>query len=324
MKYNLVNLAYGEVYSNLFLNFNLKSFLDVTNAKFLNDNTDFKYTIYTDEESLPKIERHPRFVALRDVVKTEIKLLNWPEEKVDRYGLRYSAQVGTFRDSAKIALQEGAWLSYHSADTLYAKSAFDKAIDTIKNSECDAILSIPMRTAAESILPEVERLKELGAISREDMFKLAYAHMGPLWVHSHWNNPLFTKLPFTMLWNSGSGLIARSLSISVMLVKPTQAMIDSENVPDTEIPTLCKNPVYMQNWDDFPVINVEPLFCYYPPYLNRRSDVREVATWARQLSKKMKDALEHKFYFPNKDTANFSIKELKDIDSIVGGIRNAI
>lgn len=143
---------------------------------------------------------------------------------------------------------------------------------------------------------------EPGALSAEALFTLAYNNLHPLWIACHWENATFTKLPFSLLWNTGEGLIARSFSVTPIAFIPTVEMAQVTGVIDVMVPALCSNPFWASDYLDCPVVGVEPLHCYYPPFTNLPASVDGVRQWARaSLHPSQLQFLKRPFFYPQKD-----------------------
>jgi hypothetical protein len=107
-------------------------------------------------------------------------------------------------------------------------------------------------------------------------------------------------MPFTLLWNNGFGLLARSFSITPIMFKPNKNMKNCRMI-DVDVPKHCENPFWANDWLDCPVVGSEPLFCYYPMFSNFRSNPKWIGReFVKCLDKTQLEFLNYKLYFPSK------------------------
>lgn len=307
------NLAYGDLYTKIFLNYHLKSLLDPSNIPAHKDR--IEYLIMTDKATLPMIKNHPHFKLLEDTVPVHIKLV--PDGYSHDH--RYSLLVALFQEVIAESQKGGHYASSVVADLVYARDTLKKIFKRLDAGH-DSVFMLPLRAAAETIMPWLAQIPH--GPSEVDLFTRGYQSLHPLWVACHWETPQFTKLPFSLLWNSGSGLLARSFSITPIAFTPYLEMKEVRGVIDVEVPALCKSPYWCENWTDCPIIGVEPLFCYYPPFGNAKASTEAVGKWAAQtLHPWQHEALKRTLYYPDKRSVK--ITESKEIDCIVDDILRA-
>ncbi len=293
------NVVYGSVYADLFLNQHLKSLLDESNIPSNKDR--LQYFIFTDADTRPHIEAHPNFERLKSLCFTEIILFEWPKQQgqVNRYHHRYAILSQTFQESVRLALERGSYLSAFTADMVMAKGFLNSIFEKLIAGH-DSVFVMPIRAAAESIIPHLNA--EPSAYTPHELCRLAYTHLHPLWVACHWRATQFTKLPFSLLWNTGTGLMVRSYSITPIAFVPTVEMAKERAIIDIQVPSMCKNPFWATDWADAPVIGVEPLFCFYPTFANHKASTQWVKEWSSCLHQLQKTYLEKKLYYPDKST----------------------
>lgn len=295
MKLLITNLVYGEMYADIFLNHHLNSFLDESNIPSLSER--IEYAIFTDRETQPYLESHPKFKELASYVPVHLKLFDWPERSdLDKFAERYALLVAIFKLSVQMALEKGMWLSPIVADLVCAKSYIPKVLCCMDKG-FDSVFVMPMRSALEAMHHPLSAIE--GALPAQDLFELAYANLHPLWVASHWNAPQFTKLPYSLVWNTGNSLVVRSFSVTPIVFIPTIEMLSVKSVIDVEIPSMCKKPFWATDWIDCPILGVEPLQCYYPPFKNGPANVEEIKAWAeRHLHPSQWGFLSQTLYYP--------------------------
>jgi hypothetical protein len=269
--FNLV--VWGEAYANLFLDIALKALLDDTNLPAIRDRAEFR--IFTDGHTEQQIMAHDRFRKLRATLPVRVDLFTTEGNKYDG---RYSIQAQLHKACLVDSLERNMAVSFVSPDATYGKHYCHNLIAKLDEGY-SAVLGVAMRSAAEPMLPLLTAID--GAPTSEQLFHLAFKNMHPLWVASNWNSPMFSRLPYTMLWTNDNQMIARSFSLHPMMVVPTQEMLEAGSVVDCALPAMCTRPYVALDWAEFPSAGVEFLFCWYPPFSFSRADARTVAQWSK-------------------------------------------
>ncbi len=320
-KYIMANLVYGQLYPQLWLENQLKSLCDPSNLPKLREKYELEYVIFTDEETLQAVSRHPNFMALSQLCTIQVVKLNWPPD-IDRFASRYSILVDMFHKVLPVALEQNAWLSVWVADLVFAKHSLERMLRRLEDGY-DAVFMVPIRSAADSLNPALTKLP--GAPSDLELFEMAYRNLHHLWVVSHWDAPLFSKFPYSMLWNSGTGLATRHFGITPIVFKPTEEMRKVKGVIDGDVPAFCKNPFWATDWTDAPVAGVEPLSNgHYPPFLQHKASPEFVTDWAKVgTMPEQWPNLDHTLYYPNQKT--FNSKMLSEhSDTVIQQIKNLL
>lgn len=306
----LTNIAYGPMYTSLFLNVHLKSLMDETNIPKHKDR--LEYHLFTDDASLKMIQNSETFKAMDALIPVHIWLLS--NDRPFTFNDRYGLLVHTFKLSVEKALAANAYCSAMVADLCVAQNYIEKVLAPMDAGH-DSVFMLPMRTAAEAMVPRMVNVK--GALPAEDLYKLAYECLHPLWVACHFRSPQFTKLPFTLLWNSGTGLLAKSYSITPIIFTPMKEMLNVTGVIDVEVPGLMKNPKWVTDAVDCPIIGIEPLVCYYPPFTNTVASTGAIRDWAmKNLHPTQHGFVERSLFYPSKTAFNSQILETS-ADSVV-------
>lgn len=295
----ITNVVYGPVYANIFLNQHLKSMLDPTNIPQMRDR--IEYAIYSDADTLKLIQGHPNFEELKKHVKVHLLEFGWQGTE-NRFEKRYGILHSTFRLATEYCLKTDMLLSAMVADHIVAKHYMPKVFYQIDQGH-DSVFCLPMRTAFEAMAPQLNN--NVGAMFASDLFELGYKNLHPLWVACHWDAAQFSKIPYSLVWNSGTGLLVQSFSITPIVLTPSAEIAATNHVIDVEVPGMCKNPYWARNWTDCPIIGVEPLFCYYPPFKNHQATVEWVKEWAKHtLHKTQVPFVKETLYFPDEQTVN--------------------
>lgn len=339
-RYLITNVCYGDMYFPIFTELHLPSLLDPTNIPAHKER--MSYYVFSDAETAPKIGTHPNYKRLKELLGDECQIIIFDWDKgapfevapgefaqrpapspVVKFNSRYSILIQMFKESVGIALKKNAYLSAIVADLVVAKNFIPNLLDKMDKGH-GAVFMLPLRSAAEAVAPQLLQhfQKSKGeTLEAIDLFNLTYAALHPLWTHCHWDNILFTRLPFALLWNSGTGLLARSFSVTPIIFEPTVHMLSAKQVIDVEIPAHCQNVYWCEDWTDAPVVGVEPLVCYYPPFGHKPSSIETVGLWAQQtLHPTQFGHLEKKLYFPSKAIAACSEELEKRADKVVAGI----
>ncbi len=291
-KYVMANLIYnsqatGGLYANFWLENHLKSLLDPTNLHALREKYDLEYVIFTDDETLVTLSRHPNFMALSAVSEITIIKLSWPAD-TDRFANRYPILAQMFQQLMQAVFDPNdkkrlnSLCSVWVADLVFAKHALPRILRRLEDGY-DSVFMVPIRSAADAVNNLLAPLT--GAPTDMELFEMAYANLHHLWTHATWNNPYFSKFPYSMLWNSGTGLLAHNFSVTPIAFKPNAEMLNIKGGIDTDGPTFCRNPYWCTDWLDAPVAGVEPLSNgHYPPFLQQGASVDWVAAWAKKVT----------------------------------------
>lgn len=297
--YIICNLAYGPDYVRLFTENHLKSVLDETNLPELKKSgVEVDYYIFSDRPSLESMGPNENVNKL----STLVNVTGVPFVEPTDYKKRYDLLGKMLRKGVQKALEKDAYLTVFAADGVVAKGFFPKMLKHIEGH--GAVFHCPMRAAVEVCQETLS--KAPAALTPEELFHAGYNNLHPLWNASHYEAAQFSKIPYTMLWNSGTGLLARSFSVSPMIFKPTEKM-RNVNMADYDLPSLCENPKWLENWEDCPIVGMEPLGCFYPPFTNHKANPQWIRDeFGKHLHKSQFDFVKHKFYYPNKETANIS------------------
>ena len=313
-KYLITNLVYGDTYTKLFCNNHIKSLIDDTNLAAITEKYDVEYKIFTDADTVKTLQTHPNMAKLSKVVKISSEIFGWPEGRVKKFDYRYGLLMNVFKKSVEFAIQQDAYLTAWVADLVVAKEFFPRVMSKMEVGH-DAVFVLPLRCASEFVTPKLAEYHN--ALPDKELCALGFEALHPLWVACHWNNPQFTKLPFTMLWNTGGGLLARSFSTTPIVFKPKKEMLEGRGMIDGDVPGLFDNPYWALDWTDAPVVGVEPLICYYPPFANRPASAEWVRDWSTCLDPTQIPFIEKRLYYPDRETVKPSPQMLAESDAVV-------
>ncbi len=288
----ITNVVFGDRYPEVFCNYHLKSLLHS-----LEDFTDrVEYAIFTNDQTYEYLAQNEQYKILSTNIP--VNLVKFTETNQNLYESRYGMLRNTFKMSMKLALGKDAYVSPIVADLVFADDFLHKIFRRLDEGY-DSVFGLPMRTAYESL---AQHLKD-GALPAECLGGLGYQHLHPLWNACHWEAAQFTKMPFSLLWNTGTGLVAHSFSITPIAFTPTEDMLRPLMI-DVEIPGMCPNPYFPEDWTEVPVLGLEFLHCHYPPFGNHKASVEQVAQFAsKALDKTQYPLLEKRLYYPSREIA---------------------
>jgi hypothetical protein len=307
------NLVYGQNYPMFWLENQLKSLCDPTNLPALKDEWDLEYVVFTDEETLQQISKHPNFMRLSQLCEISIIRLNWPPDS-ERFESRYELLAQMLRETLKVALEKKAYaMSAWVADLVFAKGSCPKMLSHLTRGH-DATFMVPIRSAADSVHPLLARLP--GAPHDLELFEMAYANLHSLWTHSTWDNPYFTRMPYSFLWNSGTGLCVHNFSVTPIVFRPLEALRSVTGGIDTDMPLYFQNPYWCTDWTDAAVAGVEPLSNgHYPPFsqvpvTGSQDQSSAVALWSLKATvAEQTERLELPLFYPSRRRFNSTALE---------------
>lgn len=306
-KYIMANLVYGQLYPEFWLENQLKTLCDPTNLPALREKYEIEYALLTDEPTLQNISRHPNFMRLGQICPVNIVKMQWPPD-ANQFGSRYGLLCQLFHMILKVALEKNALLSVWVADLVFAQGAMPKMLGHMERGH-DAVFMVPIRSAADSLNAWMQSLP--GAPTDMELFNAAYHNLHHLWTHATWDNPYFSKFPYSIVWNSGTGLVTHNFGITPIVFRPTAEMEKVQGVIDADVPSFCKNPYWAYDWTDAPVAGVEPLSNgHYPPFLQHRADINWVVEWAKKGTQPVQAKNLHEpLYYPSKAVFNAPMLE---------------
>ncbi len=311
MKLLISTIVYGQVYGGIFLNQHLKSILDHSNLPSIVKTCEVRYILYTDHQTKFLIEYHPRWIELSKLVKTEIKLFNTNLNFEGRYNYLSTMMI----DSMKIAMEGDYILSPIAADLYFAKDFYPRILKRFKKGY-DSVLVTGMRSSAEAMIPRLNQSE--GALTDIELFNFGYECLHPLWIACHWDASQFSRIPYVLLWNAYPGFMLRAFSVTPIAFIPNNEML-SCNMIDADVPYHCKKPFWATDWIDAPVMGIEPLECFYPPFINHKSSTKYVGLdfASKAVHPKQFQFLNVKSFFPCKEKVKLSEKQIKESDNVV-------
>jgi len=270
MKICISNLVYGDSYTIIFLDYHLKSVIENVRSNVVIENS--YYLIFTDGKNIDLIKRHPNFQFLQSYFSFNFLVFS---ENLE-YNNRYSYQGIQQQHTAKFCLENELLMLFSVADLYYGPNFFKNAIEKMSLGH-DAIVTHAMRVSFESV---GSYLKDNSFEDSDTLFDIGFANPHPLWVASNWDSPLFSRIPYHMLWTSEQSILVRGFSLGPLVTKPQDWMLAAGGCTDITYMANLKTPYISQDWHEFPSLELGMLFSFYPPFLNRRASPALVADWA--------------------------------------------
>lgn len=117
MKVCLSNLVYGEKYTDVFLNYHLRSLVDDSNLSAFPKGCE--YLVFTNGQNIELIKQNSCVKKLNEVMPVKMMVFN---SAGDKYSQRYSLQSFQTKVSAKYALENDMMLSMIAADIVYGRN----------------------------------------------------------------------------------------------------------------------------------------------------------------------------------------------------------
>lgn len=263
------NLVYGQPYTHIFLNYHLKSLFENTDGE---DLYNFHYLIFTDQTHIPIIESHENFKKLKDKFIVRIIIL-----EDTSYGARYQIQGAQANWTAKFALENNLILHLTTADAYYGKGFIKSGLNFLSNGY-DSVVNQPMRITYESAAQHLSNQ----VLSVDELFEVGFSNLHPVWTSSNWENPYFILYPYHLIWSDEKSICLRPFSLGPSFAIPQEWMLELYGCIDMTFISHCKNPYYSTDWSELPVVELQPLLSFYPPFGNKRSDIQAVTDWAFQ------------------------------------------
>lgn len=265
------NLVYGQPYTNIFLNFHLKSLLENLNSCPLDKSF---YFIFTEESNIPVIEAHNNFQLLKD--KLEVAFIKFDGDSPTN-ALRYQYQGLQAEWSVRFALEHKVLLHTAAADLYYGMNYFKNALNFISRGY-DALVHQPMRAAYES----TAHYLNLGELSVNDLFQACFLNLHPIWTSQNWDNPYFTIMPYHLIWSDDKAICMRGFSLSVPIVVPKEWMLKKRGCSDMTYLPHIKNAYYSSDWSELPMIELQQLSSFYPSFSHKKSSIQDLVIWAKK------------------------------------------
>jgi len=266
------NLVYGEPYTAIFLNFHLKSLLENCNpSPFAKDSI---YIIYTDGRNIETIKASENFKLLA----TNFKCIFAQIDKNLVYEQRYSNQTIQLQHSLKIAIEQSALMHMSTADVYYGQEFWVKCLNSMESHNVQAVLGSFIRSTYETVGPKL--LTE--SLSNDDLFDVAFDNLHPLYSACNWDAPMFTKIPYNLIWTAADQMVVRSFSLIPFLFTPIAELAKEGGCIDLSVQRHFSRLYIEQDWQQLPSIELGMLKAFYPPFGRSRSSIEGLVSFARR------------------------------------------
>jgi hypothetical protein len=293
MQVCISNLVYGEKYTSIFLDYHLKSLIENVHNKNIIEKS--WYLIFTDGSNIETIKNHQNYQILCDYFTFNFLILPTKAE----YNQRYSLQGIQQQHTAKFSLEHNVLMLFSVADLYFGPNFLERSLKKIDEGY-DAIVTHAMRVAFESTSPI---LKSQFIAESDELFEIGFANQHPLWVASNWNSPLFSKIPYHILWTDKNSILVRGFSLTPLLVRPQEWMLNAGGCTDITFMAHLKKPYISSDWHEFPSLELGLLFSFYPPFSTKPANTSDVASWAKShIPKENFSNLNHYMIFKKKTT----------------------
>lgn len=262
-------LIYGERYVNRFFETCIRSLMDASNLSGILKGTDF--LIFTDSESLDFIFKHPEFPLFQSYFNVRPIGFNRQLHAEQRYD--YLNASWPFLASE--AQKQGAYYAYTCPDLLYGKGFWHNIQQKLLEDDFDVVSVITPRITYETSKKFIDQFN--GAPVADALYDIFRRNMHPVWLHAHWSQCLFTKIPTQLLWSDFDSTLARATWPYPLLVKPGSYLLAGERCSFG-----AKKPFHIERWSEFPCAELEYFDHFSPIYTFSPASVETVADFYRR------------------------------------------
>lgn len=264
------NLVYGDPYTQIFLDLHLKSLIEnCGDSPFSKSSI---YLIYTDGKNIDRIKNHENFKVLTRYFRTQFITIS----SELRYDRRYSIQTVQLQHSLKVAIENSALMQQACADVYYGSNFWRNAIELINDKSVQVIFGNAIRSAYET----TSSLLMGKQVSNDELFDIALSNLHPLWLSCNWEAPLFSRIPYHIIWTRDEQIICRSFSMSPLIFEPSANMLTAGGCSDITLRRYCDKIHFERDWQNAPIIELGMLSAFYPPFGRGKASVSSVASWA--------------------------------------------
>jgi hypothetical protein len=265
------NLVYGDVYTDLFLEYNLKSLVENVVGKAVLSDGD--YFVFTDGKNIDRIKSHANYHALQEVFRFKFFVI----DKGLGYAHRYGLQTVQLQHTLRHALDSKQLMHISCADVYYGPGFFANSFKRFLQGY-DSVVTQPMRVAFESASSCLKQ----GVSDLDALFDVGFNNLHPLWMSADWDGRYFSKLPYHIIWSDDRSFCLRGFSLSPLVVVPKEWMLKASGCIDVSFVPFLESPYYATDWQEFPVLELQMLSSFYPPFLHKKASVDTVAFWAKK------------------------------------------
>ena len=287
MDFHIINVVWGEEYTDLFLRVSLPSQLAPGNLPAFSEmGKSAIYKIYTTEKDAETIIKSPVFSELCSVIPVQIVKINTDIN----LSQKYEAMIHCHNHAIAFSYKVNAKLIFLAPDIVLA----DKGFANLINIEATGKLLVMLagyRTAKETFVPALMQAfygsNVLSvSIQSRDLVRISLEHLHPYSQALIWDATDYNTLPSHIYWNvNDKGLLLRCFNMHPLMINP-QGM---DVIPQGTIDGRYWEQVCQNIEDMYIVKDSDEIFAIEFSSLNslndaisigKKSNISEVAEWA--------------------------------------------
>lgn len=245
MRFYIITIVWGEVYTDLFLRFALPTQLSAGNLPAFRQVEKAVYAIYTTSKDAETIRTSSVYSALYDIVYPEIV-------EIDDIDLNQNKMV-VWNECQKRAILAGnrdnSILIFLSPDDLWADGSFSNLLK-IAASGKKVVLVNTVNLTKETFVPafvqEFTPNKDLSiSVTPRELVRLSLDHLHPLYKAWTWDSKDYCYPPYSphIYWKvNQEGLLGKGFHIHPLLVNPARKDVVPSHAVDVDyIHSACPN-----------------------------------------------------------------------------------
>jgi hypothetical protein len=296
MNFHLINIVWGQEYTDLLLNISLPSQLAPGNLPaFREKGKTAIYKIYTTDADAEVIKKSPVFAELSAIMPTEIILIdNFDLTDQEKYGSqsgsKYSVMVYCYQQAVRECINDNGKLVSLSPDAVFPHQFFTKLIN-IESTGKLAIMIFSYRVLKENFVTAITKefyANNLSvAIPSHDLVKFSLDHLHPYSQSLFWDGIDYNTWPSHIYWNiKERGLLARCFNLHPIMLN----LRGKDLIPQGTVDGQYWEQLYPNIADIYIPEDTDELFAVEMSSLNhntmgaiateKTSNAYEVAKWA--------------------------------------------
>lgn len=287
MDFHIINVVWGEEYTDLFLKVCLPSQLSPGNLPaFSNMGKSAIYKLYTTEKDAETIVKSPVFSELCSVIPVQIVKINIDID----LSKKYEAMIHCHNQAIAFSHKLNAKLVFLSPDSVLA----DKVCANLIKIEATGKLVVMLpayRTAKETFVPALMQAFYGNNVLRvsiqsRDLVGISLEHLHPYSQALIWDATDYNTFPSHIYWKvNDKGLLGRCFNMHPLMINPQGIDVVPQGTIDGEYwEQICPNleDVYIvKDSDEMFAIEFSSVnYLTNGISLGKNSNVHEVAEWA--------------------------------------------
>lgn len=301
--FHFINVVWGESYTKLFLDVCLPSQLSNGNLQAFRHVEGVVYKIYTTLKDAELITKHPVYLALSNIVKSQIKIFDLSHHYLSKH--KHSAMNYCHHHAIVEANQGSCALVFLSPDTIWADGSFKKLIELAKDGKRTVMIGA-YRTVKETLVPEfIKQYNSTNSlavsVSSRELVQLFLKHIHLTTKALFWDETgCSTIWPSVIIWPVGKeGILAKHFHIHPLMVIPLKKdVLPSPTIDGKYISLVCPNldDVYIvEDTDEIFACELSNGDIFLEHILPSRStDIPKIAQWMKNATDSF-----HKYCFKN-------------------------